>query len=276
MGQGRLARGNMAQLPNLHTDPDKYQIGMGSWSKTLAPLFIEFIGGIKEGDRVLDVGCGTGSLAFTIADTTRASKIVAIDPSLGYLEYARANNTHSHVAFEMGDAQKLPYGDETFDYCVSSLMIQFVTDAHKAAQEMRRVTKVGGSVATCMWDNSGGMELSQRFWDAAVAVDSEARRPEKGFYGSPNTLSDLWITTGLKNVETKALVIPMKFRSFDDFWRIHSNTQGPPKPYISGLSKEREQALKERLRTAILANHPDGPITLHAKAWAVRGVVPKG
>ena len=61
---------------NLHTDPDKYQIGMGSWSKTLAPLFIEFIGGIKEGDRVLDVGCGTGSLTFTIADTTRASKIV--------------------------------------------------------------------------------------------------------------------------------------------------------------------------------------------------------
>ena len=92
--------------------------------------------------------------------------------------------------------------------------------------------------------------------------------------GSPSTLSDLWTATGFKRVETKALVIPMKFTSFDEFWSIHSNTQGPPKPYISGLSPEREQALKERLRTDILGNHPDGSITLHAKAWAVRGIVP--
>ena len=90
----------MAQPPNLHTDADKYQLGMGDWSKTLAPLFIEFIAGIKDGNRVLDVGCGTGSLTFTIADTTRASKIVGIDPSVGYLEYARANNPHPHVTLK--------------------------------------------------------------------------------------------------------------------------------------------------------------------------------
>src|SRR5262245_37069483 len=78
------------------------------------------------------------------------------------------------------------------------------------------------------------------------------------------------------NVETKALVIPIKFCSFDDFWRIHANTQGPPKPYIGGLSQEREQALKERLRADIFDNHPDGSITLHAKASAVRGIVRKG
>jgi SAM-dependent methyltransferase len=159
--------------PNLHTDADKYQAGMGSWSKTLAPLFVEFIGVIKEGDRVLDVGCGTGSLTFTIADTTKAATVVGIDPSTGYIEYARSHNKHSHVTFEIGDAQKLPYDNGSFDCCVSSLMIQFVSDAHTAAREMMRVTKKGGSVATCVWDNSGGMELSERFWDAAVAVDPE-------------------------------------------------------------------------------------------------------
>ena len=133
----------MAQLPNLHTDASNYQAGMGGWSKTLAPLFIEFISCIKEGDRVLDVVCGTGSLTFTIADTTKASKVVGIDPSVGYLEYARAHNTHPHVTFELGDAQKLPYDDDSFDCCVSSLMMQFVPDGYKAAREMRRVTKKG-------------------------------------------------------------------------------------------------------------------------------------
>lgn len=263
----------MAQLPNLHTDASKYEAGMGGWSKTLAPLFIEFISCIKEGDRVLDVGCGTGSLTFTIADTTKASKVVGIDPSVGYLEYARAHNTHPHVTFELGDAQKLPYDDDSFDCCVSSLMMQFVPDAHKAVKEMRRVTEKGGIVATCMWDNSGGLELSERFWDAAVAVDPGAKRPGYSRYGSASALSDLWTATGFTKVEPKALVIPMEFSSFEDLWRIQSNAQGPPKPYISSLSADRRQLLKERLRVEILGNRPDGPFTLQAKAWAVRGVV---
>lgn len=262
--------------PNLHTDADKYQAGMGSWSKTLAPLFIEFIDGIKEGDRVLDVGCGTGSLTFTIADTTKASTVVGIDPSVGYVQYARAQNSHPHVGFEIGDAQKLPYDNGSFDCCVSSLMIQFVSDAHTATREMRRVTKKGGSVATCVWDNSGDMELSEKFWNAAVAVDSGAKRPRDRHYGSASALSELWIATGFANVETRALVIPMEFSSFEDLWRMQSNSQGPPKPYISSLSEDRRQVLKERLRTDILDNGPDGSIKLRAKAWAVRGVVPAG
>jgi ubiquinone/menaquinone biosynthesis C-methylase UbiE len=260
--------------PSLHTDADKYQAGMGGWSKTLAPLFIEFIGSIKGGDRALDVGCGTGSLTFTIADTTKASKVVGIDPSVGYLEYARAQNSHPHVAFEIGDAQKLPYDNGSFDCCVSQLMIQFVSDAHTAAREMRRVTKKGGTVATCVWDNSGGLELAERFWDAAVAVDPGAKRTGDRRYGSASALSDLWTATGFANVETKGLVIPMEFTSFEDLWRMVSNAQGPIKLYISTLSEDRRRLLKERLRTDILGSRPDGPFTLKAKAWAVSGTVP--
>ena len=120
------------------------------------------------------------------------------------------------------------------------------------------------------------MELSERFWDAAVAVDPAAKRPEVRRYGSASALAELWTATGFANVQTRALVIPMEFSSFEDFWQRHSNSQGPPKPYISSLSEDRRQLLKERLRTDILENRPDGSITLRAKAWAVRGVVPAG
>ena len=137
-----------------------------------------------------------------------------------------------------------------------------------------RVTKKGGSVATCVWDNSGGMELSERFWDAAVAVDPGAKRPGDRRYGSASALSELWTATGLANVETRALVISMEFSSFDDFWSRLSNSQGPPKPYISSLSEDRREVLKDRLRTDILDNGPGASIKLRAKAWAVRGVVP--
>jgi len=261
--------------PNLHTDANKYQAGMGGWSKTLAPLFIEFIGGIKEGNRVLDVGCGTGSLTFTVADTTKALTVVGIDLSVGYLDYARTHNTRSHVSFEIGDAQKLPFDNGSFDCCVSSLMMQFVPDARKAASEMKRVTKEGGFVATCVWDNSGGFEFAERFWDAAIAVDPGAKRTGDRRYGSPSTLSDLWTATGFANVETRALVIPMEFTSFEHLWRIESNAQGPIKLYISTLSEDRRQALKERLRGEIFGTRPDGPFMLQAKAWAVKGTVPR-
>ncbi len=55
----------------------------------MAPLFVEFVG--IEGD-VLDVGCGTGALTFAIAKNQAVSKIVAIDLSEGFLDYARSQN----------------------------------------------------------------------------------------------------------------------------------------------------------------------------------------
>lgn len=265
----------MAQPTKLHSDPDKYQLGMGSWSKILAPLFVDFIGDIKAEDQVLDVGCGTGAVTFTIANNAKSSKIIGIDRSVGYIEYARANNAYPHVTFEVGDAQELPYVDASFDKCVSSLILNLLPDTRKGVKEMRRVTKVGGLVAACVWDNTGGMELLRSFWDAAVALEPEAERlHQKHFtYGSVEALSDLWAATGLKNVETRGLVIPIKLGSFDDFWVSHATAQGPAGHYIRNLSQDRQEALKERLRNDILGSRPDGPFSLQARAWAVRGKV---
>jgi len=266
----------LAQGARFHSDPDKYQLGMGGWSKILAPLFVEFIGAIKEGDHVLDVGCGTGALTFTLANTTKASKIAGIDPSVGYIDHARANNAYPHVTFEVGDAQELPYPDASFDICVSSLILNFIPDTRQGVKEMRRVTKGGRVVAACMWDTTGGMELLQTFWDAAEALDPGAgvERPDKiNPYGSLDALSSLWTTTGLKNVETKALQISIELSSFDDFWFRHSTAQGGAGHYIHNLSRDRQEALKDRLRNDILGRNPDGPFSLQARAWAVRGMV---
>jgi ubiquinone/menaquinone biosynthesis C-methylase UbiE len=122
---------------------------MGRWSRQLAPLFVEFVG-VRDGDDVLDVGCGTGSLSATLAKVSGASKIVGIDRSKGFIEYARSKLADPRVTFELGDAESLSYPDASFDRCMALLAVDHIPDAAKATNEMRRVTKTSGIVATTM------------------------------------------------------------------------------------------------------------------------------
>jgi SAM-dependent methyltransferase len=242
-------------------------------SRQLAPLFVEFVD-IRNGDVVLDAGCGTGSLSATLARVTGASKIVGIDPSKGFIEYARTQIADPRVTFEVGDAQALPYPDESFDRCMALLIVNFIPDAPKAALEMRRVTRSGGVVATTMWDGSRAHELTGCFWDAAVSIDPTAKRPaeRRGSYGSAEALLDLLKGAGLTDIEVADLTMPCQFSSFDDYWLPLTEGQGPSGAYLAQLSEDHRAALREQLRQNLFGNRSDGPFTLQAKAWAVKGM----
>ena len=252
---------------------EAYEVMMGRWSRQLAPLFVEFAG-VRDGERVLDVGCGTGSLSATLVRVTGASKIVGIDPSKGFIEYARTLVTEPRVTFELGDAQELPYADGSFDRCMALLIVNFIPDAPKATKEMRRVTRSGGMIATTMWDGGRTHELTGCFWNAAVAIDPTAKRPaeRRGSYGSAEALSDLLKGAGLTDIEVTDLTMPCQFSSFDDYWLPVTEGQGPSGAYLARLSEDDRAALRERLRQDLLGNRADGPFTLQAKAWAVKGI----
>ena len=253
---------------------EAYERNMGRWSKRLAPLFVDFVR-VEKGDRVLDVGCGTGSLAGEIAKTTSASNIVGIDASEAFLNYARAHYSDPRLRFELGDAQKLNYRDASFDRCLSMLVVRHIPDAIKATNEMRRVTRPGGALATAMWDNTGGHQINQALWDAAAMLDHATKFPPASeSYGSPEELRSLWLGAGLANIEVKALSVPCDYSSFYDFWTLFVEGRGIPSAYVKGLSENHRAALHDQLRHNLFGDRPDGPFTLNAKAFAVRGVVP--
>ncbi len=254
---------------------EAYEVRMGRWSRQLAPLFVKFVG-VEDGEKVLDVGCGTGSLSATLAKVTGTSKIVGIDPSKGFIDYARTQIADPRVTFEVGDAQDLPYPDFSFDRCMALLAVDWIPDARKAAIEMRRVTKTAGVVATTMWDRSRANELDGCFWDAAEAIDPTAKRSawRRGSYGSAEALSELWNRAGLTDIEVTDLTISCQFSSFDDLWQRYLTGEGPTGAYMEGLSANRREAVKQRLRQDVLRGGADGPFALAAKAWAVRGRVP--
>ena len=257
-------------MPELFSDPLAYEDLMGRWSLRLAPLFAKFAG-VGDGGRLLDVGCGTGSLTRTVAAMTRRSEIVGIDPVAAFVEYAREQVKERRVSFDVGDAQALPYPAASFDAALSCLVFHFIPDPAKAAGEMKRVTRPGGTVAACTWDVRG-MEMSALFWDAAVEQDPAAEAKRHRPLGRAGELTALWQSTGFRGVEERPLEIAMDFASFEDYWTPLSKGIGPQGAYVASLSP----GPRERLRAAVEARVRDrgapGPFSLRAQALAVRGL----
>ena len=80
----------------MFTMSEGYERFMGRWSRLLAPAYISFAG-IRNGERILDVGTGTGSVATTLAAAMPSSEIVGIDPSEAFIAHARRNTGSDRV-----------------------------------------------------------------------------------------------------------------------------------------------------------------------------------
>jgi SAM-dependent methyltransferase len=252
-----------------------YERFMGRWSRGLAPLLVRFAG-VRDGDTMLDVGSGTGSLAAAIARIAPSSRIVGIDPSAPYVALAQSQQGSALIEFEAGDAQQMRFDNAAFDRTLSLLVVNFIPDARKALGEMKRVTKPGGTVAAAVWDYGDGMEMLRVFWDEAVALTpAAAAKDERNMpFCRRGELAALWREQGLQDVVEEGLTVETRFASFDDFWMPFLEGQGPAGAYVASLSAVDREALRLRLRRRLLGAGADKPIVLHARAWAVRGLIP--
>lgn len=252
-----------------------YEQLMGRWSARLAPLYTDFAR-LRDGGKILDLGCGTGALVRSIAGTTRSSEIVGMDPAQSFVDYARTQTDDPRITFRVGDAMQLPFPDANFDQTLSLLVMMFIPEPQKAASEMRRVTRPGGTVSACTWDRDG-LELSSIFWEEAVRLDpgADARSQRPKHSNHEGQLAALWHSAGLQGVKEAVIVMQMPFASFDDYWEPHLKGVAPQGAYVAALSEERREALRQGLRKRLLGERPDGAFTLRAKALVVRGTVPQ-
>lgn len=246
---------------------------MGRWSRQLAAAFVAFVD-VRPGDAVLDAGCGTGALTAAIL-TVPEARVVGIDPSSAYLQAARAHVIEPRATLEEGDIQRLRFADATFDRALSMLVLNFVPDRQRALCEMTRVTRPRGVVAAAVWDYGEGMEMLRVFWDEAVAFDPSIDSWDERHMplSRSGELEWLWRDHGLTDVVEAPLGIPLVFPSFDEFWLPFLGGQGPAGAYASALSKDRRAALRARLESRLPMNSA-GSLTLSARAWAVKGLVP--
>ena len=252
---------------------EAYEQLMGRWSRRLAPLLLGFAG-LAPGDRVLDVGCGTGSLAFAAAEAAEIAAVTGIDPTRGFIDFARARASDPRIRFELGDARELPFADAAFDRVFSLLVLHFIPDAASAVAEMRRVAGPGGTVAAAVWDNYGGQPHIRMLWDIAAVLDPGVERPLLRPLNGPGEMAAAWREAGLVEVEQTSLTIRAEFADFTDYWSPFVTGEGPHGQYVVGLGEAERAALREHMRRAYCANRRDGPRSFASVAWACRGKVP--
>jgi SAM-dependent methyltransferase len=117
---------------------------------SVAPKLVKFAG-IERNMRVLDVGCGTGVVALTAARI--GARVTGSDLTPKLIERARENSKIMglDIAWDVGDAEALPYKDGEFDAVVSQFGHMFAPRPEVALREMLRVLKPGGTIAFSTW-----------------------------------------------------------------------------------------------------------------------------
>jgi ubiquinone/menaquinone biosynthesis C-methylase UbiE len=261
---------------NVH-DASGYDQLMGRWSKKLAPLFIEFAG-LANGEKVLDVGCGTGSLTFALSKLADLREISAIDYSPVFVEAANRRNSDPRIKIRQADACALPFADHTFDRALALLVLHFVPDADKAVAEMRRVARPGGVVAAVVWDHLGGMSGMRMMIDT-VAVLSEAGRKLRNRYCfqpmmQPGEMKQTFLKQGLVDITETELMIRMDYQNFGDYWAPIAAGEGPLGQYMTAMDAAEQARTEAAVRDAYEAGRPDGPRSFANVAWACRGIAP--
>lgn len=266
-------------MPDKHPRPkdqwssgSAYEAYVGRWSR---PVAREFIGWLAAPPRArwLDVGCGTAALTQVILDGLDPAAAVGVDRSIDFVGFTQDQASDPRAAFVAGDATALPFADNSFDFAVSGLVLNFVPEPLRMVAEMARVTREGGQVALYVWDYGGEMQMLRHFWGAAIELDPAASDLDQGARFSictPDQLAALFESAGLRAVETRAIDIATPFRDFNDYWSPLLGATGAAPTYIASLDEERRDALRDGLR-ARLPVSPDGGIHLIARANAVRG-----
>ncbi|MFN0007005.1 MAG: class I SAM-dependent methyltransferase [Planctomycetota bacterium] len=148
-------------------------------------------GRIRAGEKVLDIACGTGNTA--IMARARGAVVTGLDltPELLAVAQGRAvDEGYGDIRWKEGDAESLPFPDGAFDVVVSSCGLMFVPDQQKVADEVARVTKMGGRIAIQAWQRESG--LGRMFKITAGYVPPPAGVPSPFEWGDVEKVQSLF------------------------------------------------------------------------------------
>jgi SAM-dependent methyltransferase len=252
------------------TSGDAYDSFMGRYSRPLAVEFADVVG-VAAGQSALDVGCGPGALTGVLIDRLGVGAVSAFDPSAPFVAECAAR--HPGLDVRLGRAEAIPFEDAHFDCAMAQLVLHFVSDPVEAARELTRVLRPDGIVAACVWDFEAGMEMLRRFWDAALAVVSDAPDEARTMrFGRQGEIVELLSAAGFGSITETVLEVTSTYVDFDELWSGFLVGVGPAGSFCVALSDAQRASVRDELFQRL--GSPAGQFTLGATARCAFGHAP--
>jgi ubiquinone/menaquinone biosynthesis C-methylase UbiE len=177
------------------------------------------IAGLKEGEHILDIACGTGLISFRAAisagekglvlGTDISEKMIALATAI-----AEEKNIH-HIKFERMDAEELKVSDETFDVVLCSLGLMYFPEPLKALKEMFRVLKPGGRAVVSVWGQRDHCGWAEIFPIVDKRVASEVC-PMFFYLGTKQVLQKSFEAAGFEHVQNEYMNETLHYQSSEE------------------------------------------------------------
>jgi SAM-dependent methyltransferase len=199
----------------------------------------------QPGERILDVATGTGWTARRMA--MRGASVVGVDLGEDLIEVAKAAAAAERLTleFQVGDAEMLPFEDESFDAVVSTYGVMFVREPKAAAAELARVCKKGGRVGLITWPGNGTIAGIFKVIRPYMPPPEAPAPPSPFEWGNKEYVRDLLGAAFDLQFETGNTVL--RAPNGEAVWQLLVEGYGPTKALAASLDPERRESLKRDL-----------------------------
>ncbi len=206
----------------------------------LGPVLVD-AAGVRAGQRVLDVAAGTGNAALPAART--GADVVATDLAPELLDVGRREAAAAGLAltWQQADAEALPFGDASFDVVLSCVGVMFAPHHERAAGELLRVCRPGGTIGLLNWTPSGFVGRMFAVMRPYVPAPPPGVQPPP-LWGDEGHVRGL-LGDGVGRLEFRRRTLPVtRFARPEDFVAFFRRTYGPTIAAFRGLAGEPDRA----------------------------------
>jgi len=251
--------------------------------KMFAPLTAALIeeAQIVAGQSVLDIGGGAGEPSLTIAGVVGPSgQVTFTDPTEGMVKASRDEAERrglKNIEFHQAGAEKLPFGNNSFDAAVGRLSAMFFSDVSGALREILRVMKRGGRLAFLVWAdrefNPFFTVITEALNQFVPAEPEDEDAPTAFRFARPGKLAKLVEEAGAVAVKERTLKFATEAAiDISQFWELRTEMSDTFRTKIAGLEQDKVSAVRDVVLKNSAPYFQSGTMSFPSQVMIVSGI----